>query len=291
MLCNWPWRPGLKQSSCLHFWEAASQVHTTTPGSYFIFLNLFSLCSPSFICSDLIPFHSKTGLRFKFWFHCFPVWPWVKYLSFLSLAVFIFRMGTKMLPGYSKDEIMDINYLAQSPTLSKCSLNGIWFYYCICNNKSLIPGRDKALSDSFLPWRSTVPLNASVPQGSARDSLLSTVTSLLFSVLQTPLNKLFQFSACLLPMKEAMWSHYLLTKGIPGLNWAPHLMLALLYSHRLLLLLLFFLLGCVVLYCPQFPSHSPPPLLSNNLSSLSPCTDLHPGLGQVTLLPTTILPL
>lgn len=51
------------------------------------------------------------------------------------------------------------------------------------------------------------------------DSSLSKATSLLFSALQTPPNKLFQFSVCLLPM----WPRYGLTRGIPGLQWALYL--------------------------------------------------------------------
>lgn len=149
--------------------------------------------------------------------------------------------------------------LGWSPTLNECSSNGSCFYYCICKNK-IPPYSWKGQSPFWLLlpwWLWTVPLNASVPQGTVWDSSLSTVISLLSSAFQTPLNKLFQFSAHLLPMKEAMWSHYLLTKGIPGLNWAPNLMLVLLYLQHLLIL------GCVllqaILYCLLFPSHFLPP--------------------------------
>lgn len=111
-----------------------------------------------------------------------------------------------------------------------------------------------------------------------RDSLLSTVTSLLCSALQTPLNKLFQFSAYLLPMKEAMWSHYLLTKGIPGLNWAPNLMLVLLLS------MVSSPLGVCAfasnsLMSPISRPPSSPRTSAAIISSLIPHTDLHPGLG------------
>lgn len=143
------------------------------------------------------------------------------------------------------------------PDKASCSLNGSCFHYCTCNNKNLFLEGTKLFLTASALVTSPVPLNASAPQGTVWDSSLSMVTSLLYSACQTPLNKLFQFSARLLPMKAAMWSHYLLTKGIPGLNWAPNLMLVLLYPWHLLLL------GCVllqaILYRLLFPSHSPPP--------------------------------
>lgn len=88
--------------------------------------------------------------------------------------------------------------------LSKCSLHSSCSRDHICNNK--VPpyswkGQSPLTSSLAII---TVPLNASVPRGTDRDSSLSTVTSLLCSALQTPLNKLFQFSARLLPMEAAM---------------------------------------------------------------------------------------
>ena len=183
---------------------------------------------------------------------------WLHHVLFTACGIYSWSIRTLscgmrgLVPLHCKYQVLapGLSGLSQQ-VLIKWSL--FFWHLCIRTSKMpLILGRDKARPDSFsLGGRHS----SSEWQCSSQPSLGQLVIHGHFPPglsPPTPLNKLFQFSARLLPM----WSHYLLTKGIPGLNWAPNLTRVLFNPRHLLLS------GCVllqaILCCLLFPSRPRP---------------------------------